>query len=262
MIVREMANGQLLCINQTTHSMMAAAFCRRWGNADFASPAPYEAVMIGIAQHDCGWYSWEQAPQLRLDGYPMDFLHGPVGVEKLELWQDGIDRLYLQHPYAGLVAGQHAAWMHAESLSSISEQERCSTLAFINAQTERIEKTRRHWRDIGADGDLLDESTLISNTHLLQFGDTASLQVTMPWEDERVFPQCPLDHCGDYVPIHMYHDGRVISFDPWPFGCDSFTVSVHGKLLDRRYFADQAAYHAALAAAPFTQLTWTVSRNN
>ncbi len=262
MIVREMANGQLLCINQTTHSMMAAAFCCRWGNDEFAPPVPYEAVMLGIAQHDCGWFSWEQAPRLRLDGYPMDFLHGPVGIEKLQLWQDGIDRVYLQHPYAGLIAGQHAAWMHAESLSSISEEERCSTLAFINAQTERIEKTRRHWRDNGTDGELLDEVALIANTHLLQFGDTASLQVTMPWSGERVFPQCPLSHCGDHVPIHMVHDGQEISFEPWPYGCDSFTVSVHGKLLDRRTFADHEAYHAALAAAPFTQLTWTVSRNN
>ena len=40
MIVREMANGQLLCIHQTTHALMAEQFCRHWGNGDFARPLP------------------------------------------------------------------------------------------------------------------------------------------------------------------------------------------------------------------------------
>ena len=54
----------------------------------------------------------------------------------------------------------------------------------------------------------------------------------------------------------------MITFDPWPFGSDSFTVSVHGKLLSQRAFPDHESYHAALAAAPFAQLTWTVSRSS
>ena len=262
MIVREMVNGQLLCINQTTHSMMAAALCHRWGNQDFAPPVPYDAVMIGIAQHDSGWYAWEQAPALRPDGYPMDFLHGPVGVEKLNLWQDGIDRVYLQHPYAGLIVGQHAAWMQGESLSALPDDERCFTQAFIDAQSARIGATRSHWKANGADSEWLDEASLDANTWLLQFGDTASLQVTMPWGEERTFPACPLDHCGDCVSIRMRHDGQAITFDPWPFGSDSFTVSVHGKLLSQRAFPDHDSYHAALASAPFAQLTWTVSRSS
>lgn len=262
MIVREMANGQLLCINQTTHGMMAAAFCHHWGNQNFAPPVPYDAVMIGIAQHDCGWYAWEQAPELRPDGYPMDFLHGPVGVDKLGLWQEGIDRVYLQHPYAGLVVGQHAAWMHAESLSTLPDEERCSTRAFIDAQSARIEATRNCWKRNDSDIEWLDEAGLVANTRLLQFGDTASLQVTMPWAGERTFLACPLDQCGDYVPIRMVHDDQEITFDPWPFGIDSFRVSVHGKLLSQRIFPDHEAYHGALTAAPFVQLTWTVSRSD
>jgi hypothetical protein len=260
MIVREMADGQLLCINQMAHSMMAAVFCRHWGNDEFAPPIPYEPVMLGIAQHDNGWYDWEQSPQLRHDGYPMDFLHGPVGREKLELWQGGIERVYLQHPYAGLIAGQHAAWMHAESLPTLAGEERCETQAFIDAQSERIVHTRRYWRDSETTGELLDEVNLIANTRLLQFGDTASLQVTMPWESERTFPYCPYRGGTDYVSIRMCHDHRAITFDPWPYNIDSFQVSVHGKLLSQRYFCNQEAYHAALAAAPYRQLTWTVSR--
>ena len=56
MIVREMPEGHLLCINQTTHALLAVAFCRHWGNSDFAPPTPYEPIMMAIAQHDCGWF--------------------------------------------------------------------------------------------------------------------------------------------------------------------------------------------------------------
>ncbi len=84
-----MPDGRLLCINQTSHALMAAEFCHHWGNRDFACPQPYAAVMLGIAQHDNGWYEWEQRPHLRGDGYPMDFLHGPPGEEKIALVATG-----------------------------------------------------------------------------------------------------------------------------------------------------------------------------
>jgi CO/xanthine dehydrogenase Mo-binding subunit len=29
-------------------------------------------VMLGISQHDNGWYEWETAPEVRPDGHPMD----------------------------------------------------------------------------------------------------------------------------------------------------------------------------------------------
>lgn len=262
MIVREMPQGELLCINQTTHALLAAAFCRHWGNSDFESPTPYEAVMMGIAQHDSGWYEWDQAPRLRPDGRPMDFLHGPVGSEKLALWQDGIDRVAAQHPYAGLLVGQHAALMHAESLSIIPEDERQFTQSFIDDQETQVESMRRQWRDGGPCADALNGSAFEAHTRLLQFGDTASLQVCMPWSRERVFPCCPLDQGGSVASIWMRYDGWDITFDPWPFSVDAFEVSIHGKLLPTRRFADEKAYHAALAVAPFHRLTWTVARSS
>jgi hypothetical protein len=103
MIVHELPNGQLLCIHQTTHALMAEEFCRNWGNHTFARPAPYSAVMLGVAQHDNGWYEWELQPKLRNDGYPEDFLHESDLNAKLQLWRRGITRLYAQHPYAALM---------------------------------------------------------------------------------------------------------------------------------------------------------------
>ena len=68
MIVRKLADGRLFCINQTSHALMAAQFCRAWGNDDVAPPAPVDIVRMAVAQHDNGWYEWECAPKLRADG--------------------------------------------------------------------------------------------------------------------------------------------------------------------------------------------------
>lgn len=260
MIVRELPNGQLLCINQTTHALLAAAFCRHWGNADFTPPAPYEVVMMAIAQHDCGWYEWDNRPQLCENGTPMDFLYGPAGIEKLTLWRQGIDRVAAQHPYASLLVGQHAALMHEESISLIPAEDQPATLSFINDQKVRIDTARRDLDDNSPCAHALNGPAFEAHTQLLQFGDTASLQVTMPWGSERLFKVCPLDQCGVTVSILMKHDGDVVTFAPWPFAVDVFEVSVHGKLLSTRTFPDVDAYHSALHAAPYHRLVWSVER--
>ena len=113
MIVREQPDGRLLVVNQTSHALMAAAYCRHWGNREFARPEPYDAVLAGIAQHDNGWYEWEEQPRLRADGYPMDFLHHDDPLAKVDLWARGAARAAAQHPYAGLLVGQHAASLYA-----------------------------------------------------------------------------------------------------------------------------------------------------
>ena len=261
MIVREMPNGQLLCINQTSHALLAAAFCRRWGNRDFSSPAPYEIVMMAIAQHDCGWYEWDSRPCLRDDGYPMDFLHGPTGTEKLTLWRRGIERVAAQHPYASLLVGQHAAIMHEEAMPLIPMEERLLTQVFIDEQRARIHTARQTLDRNSPCARALDSPAFEAHTRLLQFGDTVSLQVTMPWGPERVFDVCPIDSDGNTTTIYMTHRDGVVSFNPWPFAVDAFEVSIHGKLLGERNFATVDAYRSALSDAHYHRLVWTVERS-
>ncbi len=260
MIVHPMPDGRLLCIHQTSHALMAEMFCRHWGNRAFATPQPYAAVMLGIAQHDNGWYEWECTPQLRADGYPMDFIHGPTALVKLDLWQRGIDRVYAQHPYAGLLAGRHAALLyHADLNRNISPQERVRILDFIHAQERLLAAVRR---EFGADASVapaLDEAVVLANTRLLQFGDTASLQVCVPWGAHATLRHCPVDFTGTETEIEMRCDETAITFSPWPFGVDEFEVSIHGRLLDRQTFTDDAQYQAALAAAPYHRLVWKVT---
>jgi hypothetical protein len=116
MIVRTLATEQLLCINQTSHALMAAELCRQWGNAEFAKPAPYEVVMSAIAQHDNGWYEWESAPEVDAEGAPLAFIPGPPYWEKIPIWQKGIDRAAAQHPYMGLLVSRHDTLLYKGDL--------------------------------------------------------------------------------------------------------------------------------------------------
>ena len=261
MIVREMANGQLLCIHQTTHALMAEQFCRHWGNGDFARPLPYAATMLAIAQHDNGWYEWELHPRLCSDGYPMDFLHDDDPIAKVALWRRGVDRVFEQHPYAALLVGRHAALLYEGDLPNLTGPENKGVAeqvaAFIADQQMLVEVVRHAYAEDSRYCDLLKPAVVDANTRLLQFGDHASLQVIVPWGAQSVMSNCPLNS-QERISITMRHSEQTITFSPWPFGVESFAVEIHGKLLSERHFVDEETYHAALAEAPLRRLSWQV----
>jgi hypothetical protein len=261
-IVHDLGDGRLWCINQTSHAQQAEDLCRYWGNAAFAPPRPYGPVLLGIAQHDNGWYEWETARLLRTDGYPMDFVHGPHWSAKIDLWWRGIRRTFDQHPYAGVLVGHHAALLYEQLLARsphVGAEERAGTETFIAEQAGVRREARRL---LGADPEFaaaLDDVRIEANTRLLQFGDSSSLRVCMPWAPGPL-PNCPVDGHGVFVPIDMgFDEGRIV-YDPWPFSVDRFEVSLWGRVLDRTTFADDAEYRAVLAVAPTMVRTWTVER--
>jgi hypothetical protein len=261
MIVREMEDGRPLCIHQTTHALMAVQFCRYWGNDHFAAPQPYTPVMMAIAQHDNGWYEWELSPRLGPDGAPMDFMTYTDQAGKTALWQRGIDRVWGQHPYAALLISRHASILYEKFLAqdAYSGENQHAVLRFLSAQRELMERARRL---LGGDLDLLaamQREFIETNTRLLQFGDHASLQVSVPWSAETMLTHCPLDYTGATVEIRMGYDDQTITFDPWPYGVDQFEVTLEGYLIDGERFADEADYHRALAEAQFYRKTWKVT---
>lgn len=257
MIVREMANGQLLCIHQTTHALMAEQFCRHWGNADFARPLPYIATMLAIAQHDNGWYEWELHPRLRHDGCPMDFMHDDDPVGKIGLWRRGVDRVFEQHPYAALLVGRHAALLYESDLPNLTGAVADQVAEFIADQQMLVDVARHAYAEDTRYRELLTDVVVDANTRLLQFGDHASLQVIVPWSTHSILHNCPLNP-QERITLTMEYNAHEITFAPWPFGVDSFAVEIHGKLLPTRHFATEEAYHAALAEAPLRRLSWQV----
>lgn len=261
MIVREMPNGQLLCIHQTTHALMAEQFCQAWGNHNFALPTPYSITMLAIAQHDNGWHEWEQAPRLRADGYPMDFIHDDDPFAKLHLWRRGVNRLNDQHPYAALLVGRHAALLYENALHlTMSQALQSQTREFIADQKMLVNAVRYYFGQDAVLMHALNDNCMDANTRLLQFGDNASLQVIMPWANQTTLLNCPVD-ANERTAITMQFDETEITFDPWPYAVDGFEVEIHGKLLSQRTFPNEAAYQTALAEAPYRRLVWRVGKS-
>jgi hypothetical protein len=250
MIVRHAPNGQLICIQQTSHALMAAELCRHWGNRDFAPPSPYAPVLSAIAQHDNGWYEWECAPEVRADGVPMDFMHGPTGETKRRLWERGIARVLAQHPYAGLLVSRHAVLLYQSNLAQLAPDERRSAEACIAGQAPLIDQVRHAVENDPTLRHACTAAPLAAQTRLLQIGDAATLQVTVPWGRTQRFAETPVDMAGTQTTLTLTWEDDLLSFDPWPFGVDNFALHIHGRILDQPTFATHAAYRAALAQAP------------
>lgn len=257
-----MPNGQLLCINQTSHALMAAEFCRYWGNQDFAPPTPYAEVMLAVSQHDNGWYEWELKPKLRPDGYPMDFLHDPDVLGKLNLWRRGINRSYEQHPYAALLIGHYAALLYAETPPELfSDEEHAHIAEFTADQEMLLALVRDRMQENGWIRSRLHHDAIKANTNLLRFCDRASLHLAMPWASQATVTGCPVDGDGRCTKIEFSFDDSQMSFSPWPFSVPSFDVHMHGRLLGQRKFSSAEDYHAALSEATFYSQKWRVHKS-
>lgn len=254
MIVRELEDGRLLCIHQPTHALMAEAFCRHWGNRDFARPSPHDAVMVAVGQHDNGWWEWEQQPRLRSDGYPMDFVHDDDPLGKVALWRRGVAR-------AGLLVARHAALLYQPlPRHGWDDGVQAAIQHFVDDAAALAGHVRLALQEVPEATDWLRPARIEANVRLLQFGDIASLQVLVPWAKHREIHHCPVDFEGAETTIVMMHDETHIHFEPWPFDVETFTVSILGRVLTQTHFPSEAEYHAALLAAPFKQMTWRVER--
>lgn len=247
MIVRDLGERGLICINQTSHALHAAALCRHWGNADFAPPEPWEPVLSAIAQHDNGWYEWEEAPEVGEDGYPIDFVAGPTWERKLDLWRRGVRRAFTQHPYSGVLVMRHAVTLYRKVLDRLDGAEAEATAAFVaegdvwEAKARRLLGEHAHWQR------QLSDDAIESHTRLLQFGDLVSLRLCVPWEST--------------TPVHGHDvavEGNTITVSPWPYAVDRFEVAVVGRHLDTKHFGGHEEYRTALTAAPMVELRWQV----
>lgn len=257
-----MPNGQLLCINQTSHALMAAEFCHHWGNQDFAKPPPHPEVMLAVSQHDNGWYEWELKPKLRPDGYPMDFLHDPDVLGKLNLWRRGVNRCYEQHPYAALLIGRYAALLYAETAPELfSDEEHAHIAEFTADQDMLLALVREQMRENRWICSRLDNEAIDANTNLLRFCDRASLHLAMPWASQAAVTNCPVDGHGSCTEIEFSFDDSQMTFSPWPFSVPSFSVHMHGRLLNQRTFSSEESYHAALSEATFYSQKWQVCKS-
>ena len=200
----------VLCIGQASHAWVSGQMARAW-----AEPfEPCEEVCLAAEQHDVGMAEWDLAPSLNpSSGLPQAFTEMPFAVHSA-LWLEAPRRLVSASAYAAALVSLHGTRLY-EMRERTPEVD-----SFLAAQEE-------FRRGLGfSRADLEPGSTLV------WVWDYLSLALLLGWQ-------------GGVEGIEV-RDGRV---SPWRFRQTSVKLRCEARRLRGR-FADEAALHAALAAAP------------
>ncbi len=273
--------NKIYFITQPDHAKVSGYLAAHWGNKEFTRPGYYSdsqdpeklraETVLGIAEHDNGWWEWEAAPEPGTDGLPK----GLSAVlknqqEGMNRWRIGIPRLNKKHPYASLLISYHAFWLYAHS--SGSEKNRAfihplfwkgeniysedsspeltaetlqNALNFVE-ELKGIQKSLINQinKDKSSEGWLQNEN-LYPHARLIQILDGLSLSICSNLiparegesmglgQDEFDLLDVPRKSWDDPVTIRVFPKGeRKIVCDPYPFDLDPLNVTVSARICD------------------------------
>jgi len=273
--------NKLYFITQPDHAKVSGYFAAHWGNKKFTRPGYYAdsqnpeklraETVLGIAEHDNGWWEWEASPEPDTDGLPKGL--GTVlknQQEGMNRWRIGIPRLSEKHPYASLLISYHAYWLYAHSSgaeknpafihplfwkgSNIYSEDSSpeltgetlkNALNFVEELKEiqkslidqiNKDKFSEGWLEIGA---------LSPHARLIQILDGLSLSICSNLiparegksmglgQDEFDLLDVPRKSWDDRVTIKVFSKGEgKIVCDPYPFDLDPLKVSVSARIIE------------------------------
>lgn len=249
-------------VDQPSHAALSGLLAAHWGNAEFARPGEFletafareirsEAV-LGIEQHDNGWWEWEAAPQEGEDGLPLglaELVQQPL--EGLDRWRLGVRRLAAQHPFASLLIGDHARFLYEphftdnfppELVHPISSARRALTPSLEDAIGSFLSEIRDFQQEL--EGRLQAEAfgraaleQRLPHSRLLQILDSFSLALCSALlgprglgRDEMTWANVPRRHWDDRVEMRIVPRGDgCVAVDPFPFGEAPLDVSVPAR---------------------------------
>ena len=234
MVLRELGGDAVLCIGQPAHAWVSGQLARGWGNGVFPAPWPRDEVVLAATQHDVGMARWDAEPELdSRTGWPRSFLDMPLETH-LELWSWAPWLALSQSRWAGLLVSMHGSFLYARRAQEPGVRE------FLDAQAAL---QRELIASLG-----IAEAQAARSRELLAAWDWFSLVLCMDRLPETV-------EAGRAIVVSAAGDHIAVA--PWPFAPDQIEVAVEGRRLEGR-FEDEAAMRAALHAAPWETLRWTL----
>lgn len=258
MICRREADGWLL-ITQPAHAWLAGSLAEAWGSAALPRPEPSDAVVLATRLHDIGWLPWDAAPRLGDNGQPIGFLQTTLA-ETIPMWQRGVAQVQLIDPAAALLISLHASTIYRRRL------ERGLDPPAEQAQIAALLAEQAAWRAAQLDalpasggGPLLTETALQRAYRWLRACDLLTLvALSDAFAASGEIPDVP-GAAPEALVTLRYARIRpfVIQLAPYPFATPGLQRSLPARRLSGITFADEAAYHQALAAATWQQLTIT-----
>ncbi len=293
-------------IPQHQHAQISGYLAAHWGGVNgFARPgafladaAPHRAaslrdeVVLGIAEHDNGWWETEAMPRFSArDGLPVGLgeAAAPSPANEFDAWRQdgferwrlGIARLATRHPYAALLTSLHAYWLYAVTFEDLMAGEDDSRRHFIfgapevaaglakdaaavrqfldeqqRRQTEFIARVERDPRLAGAVAD----AHLRPHLRLLQLLDALSLFLSMNDQREHRLPHVPRGSWADRVTLNWRREDELtIRLDPYPFDLDPLPVPLPVRLAPRHASWDRTAPLTHLHRQPLAVIPWQLT---
>ena len=255
MMVCPYDDERLLLILQVDHSRVTGWLASHWGNAEFARPSPYAAMVLAAQEHDTGWWDWELKPQLNDEGRPPDYIgsirHLGMGVW-LEFYRNGITRLAEQDAYAGYIVSLHAEALLSQGKGLLSYMPDYT----VHPEVREFLREQESYRDSLMAGlmespehrDCVSDEQLWTNFKLMEIYDQMGQFVCnrFPFNSthRKNGPSPTLS--GIAAPVGPGREDAVLTFDirdernavvtPYPFDVDPLPVSFQARLVpDRRY---------------------------
>jgi hypothetical protein len=197
MIVREKLDSYVL-IKQHDHGLISGEFARRWAEC----PRPLEPTLYAIANHDAGWKILDASVRWNEEtGKPYSFTNYPI-VTKLRAYEEGLDLLEVEYPYAACLCSMHYTALVGDSKAETGFRE-------SETQRQREIKAAMSGEELG---------NLEHNFHLLRLCDDLSLFVCLnePGRNEHPWYKKGLGFEGArFEPI--WQDDATLRLVPNPF---------------------------------------------
>lgn len=281
-------DSHIWLIPQHQHAQISGYLAAHWGGVNgFARPGEFagdagprhaaslrDEVVLGIAEHDNGWWETEAMPRFSArDGLPVGLgeAAAPSPANEFDAWRHGgferwrlgIARLAPGHPYAALLTSLHAYWLYAVAFEDLMvgeddsrrhfifgapdvaaslAKDRAAVREFLDEQQRRqaefIARVEHDPRLAGATA----EAHLRPHLRLLQLLDALSLFVSMNEPGEHRLPDVPRGSWADRVTLHWRREDELtLQLDPYPFDLDPLPVPLPVRLAPREGQWDRAA---------------------
>jgi hypothetical protein len=264
-----LSRGDDLIIGQPAHAWVSGQLARAWGNEAFPAPTPREPVCLAAEQHDVGWADADLAPLPGPAGRPLGFVEYPRA-EHVAIWRGAAVRMLAQSRYAALLVS-----LHGTSLYERIDPDRYE--ADVAAAIRSYMRGQRELQAELAAG--LDGGEVDRNRRLILAWDRLSLALCygnatvlegVPAADGaatiRVAPAASAEPASSAAGALVRDDEAVppdatttaFTLAPWPFAAARVVVGCEARKLPGS-FADTAALHVALAAAPWVPLRFDLT---